>query len=263
LKSIWFLIEVALLVTATQFILGPFVLYRATRHLAKPRFESFDPLNPPLQLPPSYAQNISRLEALGFQLVAHLFLAANSTRVRCVLTLLTNPEQKDRAMVVHILAAAPPVTRVVSNYVEFYTHFADGSEVDTNNSRQPAGFVAVPEKKIYRVPHLTDVKRMYTLHRALLAQQPAREKFLSAAGAEVSSLITVMESDYAREASFGRLRLDESGVWYRLTVKGAIISTLKFGWPVGQLRRLLQYSSGKRLEHSVFEGSSLISSVIS
>ena len=253
MKSIWFLIEVALVVTAAQFILGPFVLYRATRHLAKPRFESFDPLNPPLPLPPSYAQNISGLEALGFQLAAHLFFAGHSTRVRSVLTLLTNPDQKDRAMVVHILAEALPVTRVVSNYVEFYTHFADGSEVDTNNSRQPAGFVEVPEKKVYRAPHLTDIKRLYALHRALLAQRPAQEKVLSPAGAEVSSLITVMERDYAREASFGRLRLDESGMWYRLTVKGAIISALKFGWPVGQLRRRLQYSSGKRLEQSVLK----------
>jgi hypothetical protein len=251
LKSILFLIEALLAVMATQFILGPFVLYSATRHLAKPRFESFDPLNPPLPLPPGYAQNISRLEELGFQLVAHLFFAGNSTKVRCVLTLLTNWEQKDRAMVVHILAESPPVTRVVSNYVEFYTHFADGSEVDTNNSRQPAGFVEVPEKKVYRVPHLTDVKRLYTLHRALLAQRPAPEKFLP--GAEVSSLITVMERDYAREASFGRLRLDKSGMWYRLTVKGAIISALKFGWPVGQVRRRLQYSAGKRLEYSVLK----------
>ena len=252
MQIIWLLVEVVLAVMVGQFILGPPVLYLVTRHAAKPQFQSFDLLNPPMRLPPSYARNIARLEELGFQTVAHVSGAGNS-RVRYVLTLFTNQAEQDRAIVAHMLAETP-VTRVVLNYVEFYTDFEDGSEVNTVNSKQPAGFVQVPEKKIYRVPHLTEPKQLYALHRALLAQGPALRKQLPPAGEEVSSLIAGMERDFAREASFGRFRLDRSGFWYRLTVKGAILNALKFGWPVGQVRRHLVRSEGKRLARSVLHG---------
>jgi hypothetical protein len=251
MEMLWFIGGLALFVAASQFVLGPFVLYFFTRHAAKPQFQSFALLNPPLLLPPSYTQNIVLLEELGFQAVAHLSGVRQSTGVRSVHTLFVNQSEKDMALVSHMLGEIPPVTRVAVNYVEFFTDFEDGSEINTINSKQPGGFVQVPKKKILRLPHITEPKQLYAVHRALLAQRPATNKRLPPAGEEVSDLIATMERDLAREASFGRLRLDDSGLWYRPTFKGALLLSLKFGWPVGFLRRRLLPWQGKRLARAL------------
>jgi hypothetical protein len=247
MEMIWFIGKWVLIFVAAQFVLAPFVLYFVNKQAAHPRFQSFDLLNPPLLLPPSYTQNIALLEELGFHAVAHLFGERHAPTVRYVLTLFVNESEKDTANVVHMLSEIPPITRVVVNYVEFGTDFQDGSEVCTNNSKQPSGFVQVAEKKIMRVPHITEPKELYAIHCAVLAQRSPQNKKLAPAGEEVSDLIATMQRDLAREASFGRLKLDNSGMWYRLTMKSAILYSLKFNWPVGSLRRHFQRWQGKRL----------------
>jgi hypothetical protein len=247
MEMIWYIVKMALIFVAAQFVLAPFVLYFVNKHAARPQFQSFDLLNPPLLLPPSYTQNIALLEELGFHPVAHLFGAGHATTVRYVLTLFVNESEKDTANVAHMLSEVPPITRKVVNYVEFGTEFQDGSEVCTNNVKLPSGFVQVPEKKIIRMPHITEPNQLYAVHRAALAQRSPEIKKLVPAGEEVSDLIATMQRDLAREASFGRLRLDHSGLWYRLTVKSAILYSLKFNWPVGSLRRHFQRWQGKRL----------------
>jgi hypothetical protein len=249
--QIWYILELALFVAAVQFILGAFVLYLISRHAAKPQFQSFDLLNPPLPLPRSYTQNIALLEELNFEAVAHLFAGGQATGTRSVHTVFVNPSEKDIGLVTHMLNEISPVTRMTLNYIEFSTEFEDGSEINTNNSRLPAGFVQVPEKKIFRVPHITEPQKLYAVHRAILAQSSKTNKRLPAPGEEVEELVATMKRDLAREASFGRLRLDDSGLWYRPTMKGAAFMALKFGWPVGWLRGVILRTQGKRLTRAV------------
>ena len=106
----------------------------------------------------------------------------------------------------------------------------------------------VPEKRIFRLPHLTDPKQLYAVHRALLAQGwSAREKWLPPAGEEADDIAESMGRDLARQAELGLLRLDSSGLWYRPTVMGAVLMICKLAWPVGSLRRFIQRQRGKRL----------------
>ncbi len=254
MRIIWFLIEVAVVMAAVQLVLAPFVGYFVTRQAAKPQFQSFDIQSPPLLLPPSYTQNIALMEELGFNVVAHLFREGQATSVRSVLALFVNQSEKDMAVAVHMLSEIPAITRLAVNYVEFSTYFEEGSEVRTINSKLPMGFVQVPEKKIFRLPHITEPKKLYALHRALSAQsQPTGNKRLPPAGEEVSDLVARMERDLASEASFGRLRLDDSGLWYRPTAKAAMLNSLKFGWLVGFPRRHILRWRGKRLAREILK----------
>jgi hypothetical protein len=188
MEGIWFLIKAAVLVSAAQFLLGPVVVYFIMRQAAKPGFQSFDLWDPPMQLPPSYTQNIALLEELGFAVVAHLYAAGQATASRSVITLFINRSERDMANVVHLLSETP-LTRATVNNVEFSTVFEDRSEVISNNNKQPGVFVKVPEKRIFRLPHLTDPKQLYAVHRALLAQgRSARKKWLPPAGEEVDDI---------------------------------------------------------------------------
>ena len=110
----------------------------------------------------------------------------------------------------------------------------------------------VPEKQIFRLPHLTNLQHLYEVHRALTGQRLGANKRLALPGQEVRELIDGMKLDLAREAAFGRIALDASGEWYRPTMRGAIHSTLMLIWPIGMLRRKLQRRRGVRLAAEVF-----------
>jgi hypothetical protein len=196
-------------------------------------------------------QSLPLLESLGFTLVAHLFSEAISPTVRFVMTVYVNRIEREIAVVVHMLVEVPPVTRVLHTYTEFCTEFDDGHELNTSNSNQPALFAQVPEKQIVRLPHLTNVQHLYKVHQALTNKRFGANKRLAPAGEEVSDLVDGMKRDLAREAIFGRQKLDGAGEWYRPTMRGAIHGTIMLMWPVGMFRRMLVRRRGVRLAREV------------
>ena len=249
---ITYLIQVVLMLYASQFLVAPIVIYFYNKQSANPQFTTFDLLNPPIRLPPTYMQSLPLLESLGFHPVAHLFSGALATNMRIVLTVYVIRMEREIATVVHMLCEIPPVTRVLHTYTEFCTEFDDGHEMNTSNSNQPALFAVVPEKQIFRLPHLTNLQHLYEVHRALTGQRLGANKWLALPGQEVYELIEEMKQDLAREAAFGRMALDASGEWYRPTMRGAIYCTFMLIWPVGMLRRMLQRRRGVRLAAEVF-----------
>jgi hypothetical protein len=246
-----YLIQLLLLLYASQFVVAPLVIYFFNKQSANPQFTTFDLVNAPLRLPPSYMQSLAVLESLGFQPVAHLFAPALTTNMRIVLTLYVNRMEKEIATVVHMLCEAP--ARVLNTYAEFCTEFDDGCEVNTSNSKQPALFAVAPEKQIFRIPHLKNLLDLHEVHRALTGQRLGANKRLALPGQEVDELIDGMKRDLAREAAFGRMALDRSGNWYRPTMRGAIHATFMLIWPVGMLRRMLQRRRGVRLATEVLK----------
>ena len=244
------IIQLVLMLYASQFVVGPIAIYFYNKQSANPQFTTFDLANPPIRLPPSYMQSLPLLESLGFQPVAHLFSGALAANLRVVLTLYVNRREREIATVVHMLSEVPPVTRVLHTYTEFCSEFDDGHELSTSNSNQPGLFAIVPEKQISRLPNLTNLQHLYEVHRVLTWRRGANKR-LPLPGQEVEELIDGMKRDLAREAAFGRLALDASGEWYRPTMRGAIYSTFMLIWPVGMLRRMLQRRRGVRLAADV------------
>ena len=250
--QITYLIKLVLMLYASQFLIGPIVIYFYTKQSANPQFTTFDPANPPLRLPPSYMQSLSVLESLGFQPVAHLFGGTLATNLRAVITVYVNRMEREYVTVVHMLCEVPPVTRVLHTYTEFCTEYDDGHEINTSNSSQATLFTLVPEKQIFRLPHLTNLQHLYEVHRAMTGQRWGGNKRLALPGQEVAELIDGIKRDLAREAAYGRMALDKSGEWYRPTMRGAIYSTFMLIWPIGMVRRALQRRRGVQLAQVVF-----------
>jgi len=251
MEMIWYLIQVAVVLFLVQLVLAPIVIYFTSKQSANPRFTPFDLQNPPIPLPSSFTQSIPLLESLGFTPVAHLFTGALSPRLRLVMTVYVNRMERATATVVHMLAEVPPVTRVLHSYTEFSTEFDDGHELNTSNSNQAAFFTRVPEKQIFRLPHLTNLQHLYSVHQALANQHFGGNKRLATPGQEVDELIDCMKRDLAREAIFGRLRLDHTGEWYRPTMRGAIYGTVLLIWPIGMLRRMRIRRQGVRIAQEI------------
>jgi len=255
---IWYLIQIAVMLFVAQLILAPIVIYLTSKQSANPRFTPFDLQNPPMPLPQSYTQSMPLLESLGFTPVAHLFSAAVSPRLRLVMTLYVNRMERATATVVHMLAEVPPVTRVLHTYTEFCTEFDDGHELNTSNSNQAAFFTRVPEKQIFRLPHLNNLQSLHRVHQALVNQHFGGNKRVAPPGTEIDELINVMKRDLEREAIFGRLKLDKAGEWYRPTMRGAIHATIMLIWPVGALRRMSLHRRGVQLAQELLGNESAV-----
>jgi hypothetical protein len=251
MQMIWYLIQVAVVVFLAQLVLAPIVIYFTSKQSANPRFTPFDPRNPPLPLPLSYMQSLPLLEALGFTPVAHLFSGALSPRLHIVMTVYVNRTERACATVVHMLAEVPPLTRVLHTYTEFSTEYDDGHELNTSNSNQAAFFTRVPQKQIFRLPHLTNLQQLFSVHQALANRYFGGNKRLALPGQEIEELIGCMKRDLAREAIFGRLKLDHTGEWYRPTMRGAIYGTVLLIWPIGMLRRMRIRRQGVRLTQEI------------
>ena len=254
MEMIWYLIQLSLVLFVLELVIGPIVIYFTNKQSANPQFTTFDLSNPPMKLPASYMQSLPVLESLGFTPVAHLFAGKLATTIRMVLTVYVNRIEKETAVVVHMLSEVPPITRLLLTYTEFCTEFEDGYEVNTINAKQPSLFAVVPEKQIFRLPHLEDPRQLYKSHQVLAGQHLGTNKRLAPPGTEVEELIDGMKRDLAREAIFGRMALDAAGEWYRPTMRGAIHGTLMLIWPIGMVRRMLQRRRGVQLAAEVFAG---------
>ena len=251
MEMIWCLAQVAVALFLLQLVGAPLVLYFTSKQSANPRFTPFNLQNPPMPLPKSYMQSLPLLEALGFTPVVHLFSGALSPRVRLVMTVYVNRMERTTATVVHMLAEVPPMTHVLHSYTEFSTDYDDGHELNTSNSNQAAFFTRVPEKQIFRLPHLTNLQHLFSVHQALSNQHFGGNKRLAAPGQEVEEIIDCMKRDLAREAIFGRMKLDHTGEWYRLTMRGAIYGTILLIWPIGMVRRMRIRRQGVRLTQEI------------
>ena len=242
-----FLFEAMLVLYLAQFVILPIIICFTVKTAANPQFTTFDLAKPPIPLPSSYTQNLPVLESMGFELVAHVYSDTLSSRVRVALTVFVNRLEKDIAVVTHILSETPPATRLLVTFTEFSTEFEDGHEMNTSNSNQAALYVPVPEREVFKLPHVTNPRNLYYAHQALISRRHGVNKRLAPQGKEVDELMNAMKRDLAREASFGRVALDKSGEWFRPTLKGAFYNTVMFVWPVGKLRRALERRRGVRL----------------
>jgi hypothetical protein len=249
--TIWYLILLLFTLYLTQLALGPIVIYFASKQTANPQFRTFDLSNPPIPLPTNYTQSLPLLESLGFTPVAHLVSASFVNGAHLVLTVCVNRREKVTAIVSHILAEAPLMSRALLTFTEFCTEFEDGHEINTLNSDQAPVFVQIPEKQTFRLPHLKDPRPLYKVHQALTGQRIGASKRLAPPGMEIVELIDGMKRDLEREAGFGRTALDASGKWYRPTLKGAVYGTFMLIWPMGTVRRFLLRRRGVQLAETL------------
>jgi hypothetical protein len=244
------LLAVLVVLATAQFTLGPILVYQTQKSAPAPRFTQFRLDDPPMWLPASYRPCVEQMAEIGFEPVAHLYNAGNVTGTRTSLTFFLNHDEMDQAVVAHIIAEP----HVATFYFEFATEFWDGGEMCTNNSPHPSIFAKLPDKVIYRVPHLQDPRRLDGVHKALVSRRPRVGKKMPPQGQEEDSLCQSMARDLRRQAETGYLYLDDSGEWFRPTVKGAILMTWRLAWPVDPLRSRLQRLQGIRLVRALGMG---------
>jgi hypothetical protein len=214
-------------------ILGP-VLLRAQF-----RFEAR--LNPQLvpveSLPPDVQQfmapRVQSITGLGFEPVGYVNLGTMATGTESFMALFSNPRTLEWADVSVVKSATK-----MAGYIEFITRCSNDAQVDTNtNSIAPVLF-PLPTYHVFRFPQIKDAFTLYRAHRMLVQENIGGSKpELPPRGQELAELKRRLERYGPRQQECGYMYLDDSGEYFRLTWKGAILGAWRSVWPVSLLRR--------------------------
>jgi hypothetical protein len=228
-----------------QYVIAPIVIYFTNYQLAHPQFVPFDLDTAAWQLPASYFHNMNALQALGFFPVAHLYSEGQVRKTTLFLTLFVNPSERDAAVVTHMNCQIGG--GATSFYIEFCRSFADRAELNTLNSDVPGIFSPSADKEIYRLRKVKDPRRLYQIHRFLVAKKLRTASILPVPGDEVNELCRSMKRDLNRQVEEGYYYLDTAAQKYRPTWKGAFLHTWKLVWPVKGIRIYLEDARNEAL----------------
>jgi hypothetical protein len=226
-------------------ILGPFFLRAKIVTPKQTVYEEISDEQAQVLLPPMFLETFAELKALGFSLVCHL-LTNRAGRSRTAVSLFVNPEAKTMALVGRVVVTIPKSNRVPHAFVNFFTHFKDGTEIDTINTPTVRVFYNVPAKVGKRIPHLRDAASLFRVHQHLVSQK-ASLAVLPAPGTEADFFRAQTRQELARQAELGYYFLDETGENYRLTWRGAFRSTWLMLWPLKQIQVRQLEREGRRL----------------
>jgi hypothetical protein len=247
------LLGLALLV----YVGGPVLVHSKLKQAADPRLIPFPVDHPdlPKDADRTFQSVIDQLRPAGFEPVTGLAMPDQTPNVKAIMLVLANRPAKDSAFVT--IAYARVVTQGSAEWqkksysVEFVSNFRDGTAVHTTNTRTPAVMAPWPGHAMARFPDVQNARRLYRLHRGLVARAPSPgqvfrvdEEFRGdAAAAVAASAVEQLEAQVP--AGYMYLAPDE-GV-YRPTWKGAFLMTWRLLWPVTALRRTALDRRARRL----------------
>ncbi len=139
-----------------------------------------------------------------------------------------NPKERDMALAMISIGGSGEEKRVTGGFMEFWTEFASGNKITTNNNGTPTAFKDVPESQIFRYPGEMDLRALYTIHQKnLSAYGGGEEKILPPEGDEFQYMRDSLMKDMELQVQTGYLYLDQSLNMYRPTWKGAFLMMWK------------------------------------
>lgn len=238
-----------------MYFVAPLFVLATQRQAANPQFQ---PYGTTLQAPgfKFLTDSAARIQNLGFDLVGYFGLIGQTTNVTVILAYLIHRQNGDGAIVVMVRSNAGASTQMV----EFATRFVDQGSLTTGNSKVPGVYSRPRHKPVYHFPWIHDPARLYQLHQHLIQRDKAgMQKDYVKPGAEVERLSDGMRREMAEQLNPGLLRLDQTGQWYRPTLKGAYLMSWKLLPPCKQIRLALRNSSRRRIEKAL--GGSIVAPV--
>src|SRR5207253_5321367 len=129
----WLLLLFVFLATA-KYTLGPILVRFKTSASANPSFDEIPDEHARALFPPNFFSTIYELEQLGFSVACHLSSATTVGRAHMVLSLLVNRDAQTMSVIGFARSLRPETFHMTVNFLEFSSHFEDGSELDTSNS---------------------------------------------------------------------------------------------------------------------------------
>jgi len=217
---------------------------RKNGHYAYPQFEPRYPESMPPRVRHRFADEVPKLEAVGFSVVAYLYhegLQKSHEQDSAVyMALLRNDETGDFAQLTELFVQFKHISNVVG-YAAFATELPGGACISTSNTRTLSVFKPDPLRRDHKFPNVSDLRFLYRIHRALVGRDaPGRKGLLPSPGMEVPHMCESESRALMRQVECGYFYLDESRGMCRHTWKGALLMTGKLMYGVRDVRAALR-----------------------
>jgi len=121
-----------------------------------------------------------------------------------------NLKERDMAFAMISIGGSGEEKQVTGGFMEFWTDFASGNRITTNNNGTPPTFRDVPESPTFRYPGEMDMHILYTIHQKNLSIYGGEEKILPPEGEEFKYMRDLLMKDMEMQVSTGYLYLDKS-----------------------------------------------------
>lgn len=221
------------------FVLTPILVGRKQIMSADPVFEDVPPDDPRLpEAARAFHEDVAaELAPLGFEPAAYLINTNTAPNVTGYLAIFSRYHTRDQVAALAVFARAGRLVSLWSYNVEFNCGFTDGTDLNTNNSREPLGLHPAPWTELQRIPDMTSPAELCRVHEELamrrgLAKRPPPAPEEMAARLREDTLKQLQVN-----AERGWLRLDPDQRVYRHTLKSSLLVITRHLPPINMICR--------------------------
>ena len=186
-----------------------------------------------------------RLSSLGFEETGRYQIARMEPRgVQHASFLSGGHDRRDIAHARVVLVEHGAAVRLHSRFVQFFTRFADGTQLCTDNF-PVAPFWTVPGRQLHRLPMVVDLEALYRVHCLLVERCSAVQACSFPAGLDmVAQFRASLVAEFAGLVETGFLERRSGEAVYRLRVRSAYPLIWGLLWPGRAIRRILMHRRG-------------------
>jgi hypothetical protein len=223
-------------VVGLMHVAGPFALRHTFQFAARCSPQQIAPQDFPEAVATRIVPRIPEMESMGFALIGCYDLGELAIHTKSYVAYFCNRKTNDFA---NVTAVVSP--RGVGSYFEFSTRFSNGTGLETNTNGAPPLTPGNPDARVFRFAEITEPQELFSLHRQLIEKYagglwPVGETN----GQEIQRLVRVLENYGPRHAKIGYMTLADSGEFYRLTWKGALLMAWRGLLPASLIRQALE-----------------------
>jgi hypothetical protein len=243
------LVAIVIGVVVLPYVLGPLLIRFTHKTRRNPTLITYDPDERPA--PESVQEFLDEVEAAlwgcGFEVLGHVAVPDLVPNVKAIFVLMARLESNDNAMAVAAFGEAAG-SSVRKFYVEFATDYADGFELNTNNTSDESAFRPLPHKRTLQFDFVKDAADLWRIHERATRQFGTGPKKASPTRrTTVERIQSGMLKENTDQVEVGWLWYDEGAEAFRPTWKGACLMTWKLCWPISALRRAARRQRARRL----------------
>ena len=223
------------------FIGGPILLKIVFWAKVNPDPQTYDPHQypPPQDVSDHLNSVFHEMRAIGFEPTAHFVMLEAVANVDLMAMYMQNVANQDAALASVVITRSTDMIgrRIQSHTVEFSTSFIDGTQVDTNNTKEENPLVIPKTKTVYQFSEVASIARLYQLHQCAMAEHACQQKKPLPTGNYAAMISKEVVEDFTYQIEHGIMKIDSSQSKFVPTWLGAF----RFAWlsmfPFKQIRR--------------------------
>lgn len=235
----WLLPLLALICFLALYVIAPLKIRKTQTKDIDVHFIPAELTDLPGEVAPAFYVASNQLASCGFRSLGTVRQHLWNTGQNGFISLWVNETLLDSIQIIGICTPSHVGGWKVVTLVTFRSEFTDGTSIVTSNS--PSASVFPPDRRLssVRCPGVYDIALIHRFHRARVERDRGkRQATLDRASDPVSRLRMEHKETFERMIAAGYFAIDETGLQYVATYKGAYLMAYKLLPPFKQIQKI-------------------------